>query len=137
MRLVYTAGPITAEHPSDRFQHCITAWQYALQIWKRGHGVICPQFNTLFMDSATIPWGTFMNADYQMVLRACDAMLMLPDWTESKGAAKERRLALDNGIPVFYWDGLVDFWKFLETDEEENPTKHIEATEEELTNAAH
>ncbi len=124
MRLVYTAGPITAEYPSDRFKHCMTAWEYAIQIWKRGHGVICPQFNTLFMDSATIPYGTFMEADYQMILRACDVMLMLPGWTESKGASHEREVALGAELPVFYWDGLVDLWNFLETSEEENPTKH-------------
>lgn len=123
MRLVYTAGPITAEYPSERFKHCLTAWDHALEIWKRGHGVICPQFNTLFMDSATIPYGTFMQADYQMILRACDAMLMLPGWTDSKGASNERTVALANGIPVFYWDGLVDLWNFLEQSEELVPTK--------------
>jgi len=135
MRLVYTAGPITAEHPSDRFQNCISAWNYALEIWKRGHGVICPQFNTLFMDSSTIEWETFMNADYQMILRACDAMLMLPGWTESKGASKERALALENDVPVFYWDGLIDLWKFLEVSEFECPSKQVESKE--VVNAAH
>ena len=125
MRLVYTAGPITADYPSDRFKHCFTAWEHALEIWKRGHGVICPQFNTLFMDSATIPYGTFMDADYQMIVRACDAMLMLPGWTESKGASHERELALAHGVPVFYFDGLEKFWDFLETTPEENPSKHI------------
>ena len=135
MRLVYTAGPITADYPSDRFKNCFTAWEYALQIWKRGHGVICPQFNTFFMDSATIPYETFMKADYQMILRACDAMLMLPGWTESKGASNERQLALANGIPVFYWDGLAEFWTYLELDEETAPTKHVES--EEVTLAAH
>ena len=129
MRLVYTAGPITAQYPSDRFQSCITAWQYAIQIWKRGHGVICPQFNTLFMDSATIRYETFMDADYQMILRSCDVMLMLPGWTASKGASHERQLALANDVPVFYWDGLVDLWKFLKSSEEENPTKHVESKE--------
>ena len=123
MRLVYTAGPITAEYPSDRFKHCVTAWEFALEIWKRGHGVICPQFNTLFMDSATIPYGTFMDADYQMILRACDVMLMLPGWTDSKGASNERTVALANDIPVFYFDGLEAFWNFLEQSETEWPTK--------------
>lgn len=126
MRLVYTAGPITAEYPSDRFKHCLTAWDHALEIWKRGHGVICPQFNTLFMDSKTIPYGTFMDADYQMIVRACDAMLMLPGWTDSKGACHERDVAFAHGVPVFYYDGLEKFWDFLETSAEDNPTKQIE-----------
>ncbi len=134
MRLVYTAGPITADFPSDRFKYCFTAWEYALEIWKRGHGVICPQFNTLFMDSKTIPYETFMNADYQMIVRACDVMLMLPGWTDSKGACHERTLALENGVAVFYFDGLDKLWDYLETSTEENPTKQIEV---EVDLAAH
>ena len=34
-------------------------------------------------------------------------------------------LALGNDVPVFYFDGLVDFWKFLEQSEEEVPSKQI------------
>lgn len=134
MRLVYTAGPITADHPSDRFKNCMVAWEHALEIWKRGHGVICPQFNTLFMDSKTIPYETFMNADYQMIVRGCDVMLMLPGWTESKGACHERTLALENNVAVFYFDGLDKLWDYLETSTEENPTKQIEV---EVDLAAH
>jgi hypothetical protein len=35
-------------------------------------------------------------------LEACDALLMLPDWDQSKGAIAERELAINLGLPVFY-----------------------------------
>jgi hypothetical protein len=71
-----------------------------------GAGVICPQYNTYFMDDEDIGYEMFMEADYQMIKRACDAVLMLPRWEESKGACNERQLAFDNNIPVFYHNKL-------------------------------
>lgn len=33
-------------------------------------------------------------------LLACDVVVLLPEWESSKGAGKERQLAIDTGIPV-------------------------------------
>lgn len=114
MKLVYTAGPITADSPAERKAHCERAWDYAHRIWKMGAGVICPQYNTFFMDHAEIGYEMFMNADYEMITRACDALLMLPGWEESKGSCNERQLAFDNNIPVFYHNHMWELQDWIE-----------------------
>ena len=112
MKLIYTAGPITADTPSLRFKNCMRAWEFAHQLWMKGIGVICPQFNTLFMDAEEIPHGTFMKADFEMITRACDAMLMLPGWEDSPGSQMEFELACKHNIPVFYCGNLDDLFEF-------------------------
>lgn len=121
MKIVYTAGPITADTPALRWKNCIRAWNYAHRVWKMGAGVICPQFNTLFMDDDEIGYEMFMEADYEMIKRSCDAVLMLPGWEDSKGACNEKQLAHDNDIPVFNYtdlDGLQQWIQKFVTERE-------------------
>lgn len=44
--------------------------------------------------------------DYMIIclhlLNQCDAIFMLPDWKESKGACIEHRTAIKINIPIFY-----------------------------------
>lgn len=120
MKLVYTAGPITADTPSLRWKNCMRAWHYAHRLWKHGIGVICPQMNTLFMDADEIPFDLFMEADFEMITRACDAVLMLPGWEDSKGSCQEKALCEEKGIPVFHYGRLDDLYEFCGVLEVEN-----------------
>ena len=113
MKLIYTAGPITADTPGDRKKNCERAWNYAHRIWKMGAGVICPQYNTYFMDDVNIGYEMFMQADYAMIKRACDGVFMLPKWEDSKGACMERDLAFAEEIPVFYFNKMHELEEFI------------------------
>jgi len=117
MVLVYTAGPITAGSPSERYRNCMRAWHYAMRLWKKGIGVICPQMNTFFMDNEEIPYNTFMQADYQMIVKACGAVLLLPGWEDSKGSCMEKALAESRGIPVFKYTELEKLYDYFEVED--------------------
>ncbi len=117
LKLVYTAGPITAPNPAERKQYCERAWGYAHRIWKMGAGVICPQYNTYFMDDPAIGYEMFMNADYEMIKRACDAVFMLPGWEYSKGSCNERDLAFAENIPVFYFNQMHELEDWIKGDD--------------------
>jgi hypothetical protein len=46
-------------------------------------------------------WQSYMKADIREMM-SCDAIFMLTNWTDSKGAEIERRIALDLGIKIIY-----------------------------------
>lgn len=46
-------------------------------------------------------WGSYMRADL-IALMDCDTIYMLNNWTKSKGAEIERKLALDLSLSVTY-----------------------------------
>jgi hypothetical protein len=46
-------------------------------------------------------WEQYMLADIAALFE-CEAILMLPNWTDSKGARIEHAIAKEMGIPVFY-----------------------------------
>jgi hypothetical protein len=51
--------------------------------------------------SDTLTWEEYMEKDIGALLR-CDAIYMLSDWSDSKGARVERAIALELGYEVFY-----------------------------------
>lgn len=46
-------------------------------------------------------WEDYM-CIYLHLLKQCDAIFMLPDWKESKGACVEHETAIKMNIPIFY-----------------------------------
>lgn len=46
-------------------------------------------------------WQSYMKTDIK-ALMDCDAIYMLMNWTDSKGAEIERRIAIDLGFKVIY-----------------------------------
>lgn len=46
-------------------------------------------------------WTNYMKADIREMMD-CDAIYMLKNWTDSKGAEIERRIALDLGMKIIY-----------------------------------
>lgn len=54
-------------------------------------------------------WGCYMRYDL-IALLECDAIVMLPDWTQSKGARLERKIALACNMPCA---GLSEDFKYL------------------------
>ncbi len=100
MKLVYIAGPYTADTTWQTVQNIRKAEEAALHYWRKGFAVICPHKNTALFDGAC-PDETWLEGDLEM-LRRCDVIVLLPHWQTSPGARREVKEALDCGIQV--WD---------------------------------
>jgi hypothetical protein len=100
MKLIYTAGPYNGTDHLDIKQHILNASKVAIECWRKGWACVCPHKNTggyeAFEDEL-IDWGTWVRGDLE-ILKRCDAIVMVKDWKESRGAKLELNLAKELGI---------------------------------------
>lgn len=102
MKVIYLAHKIRDPRgPWWMQQHIRDAESVALELWKMGAAVICPGKNTFLFDGAADD-SLWLTGDLEIIKR-CDAVVMHSNWTTSVGAQAERRFAINNNIPVFYW----------------------------------
>lgn len=99
MRIVYIAGPFRAANGWEIRQNIDRAKAAALEVWRIGAACICPHANTQDYQGV-LPDAVWLEGDIEMMKR-CDAVLMLPDWTRSEGASRENEAAHRAGMPVF------------------------------------
>ena len=90
---VYIAGPMTGI-PEMNFPafHAVAAALRAL-----GHEVVNPA--ELNPDTSK-SWAECMRVDIAQLV-TCDAVALLPGWSQSRGVAIEFQLAIDLGIDIF------------------------------------
>ena len=100
MKVIYIAGAYRGETESEVQENIDCAKRAAIKLWKKGWAVICPHMNTAHM-GGIMPEDTFIEAGIEMVKR-CDAIFMLEGWTNSAGASKEWKAAVNHGIRVIY-----------------------------------
>jgi hypothetical protein len=98
--VIYLAGPYSASHRADIRHNVEIAHRFAEKIWRWGYTCLSPISNTAWMDNAEMQWEDWMDGDFVMLER-CDAIVMLPGWSNSRGATAERQHAIDMGIPVY------------------------------------
>jgi len=65
----------------------------------KGHDVVNPMTLPHNHDKT---WQSYMKEDI-IALCGCDAIFMLDNWRQSKGATYERSIALTIGLRVCYW----------------------------------
>jgi len=106
MKLCYISGKYFGETNDETYENIQIARKAAVMLWCKGWAVICPHLNTAFMDGI-VPLETFLQGDFEMVSR-CDAVFMLPNWQDSKGAKRERECAYGAMKPVHYleWEDV-------------------------------
>lgn len=92
MRL-YLAGPMTGMPDHDHQAFRVVAGRLRAE----GHDVICPADD--FDGDRSLPWQTYLGEAVRQVTTA-DAVAVLPDWSRSKGARLEVRVAHALGLPV-------------------------------------
>lgn len=95
MKKIYISGQITNLAFLDSFA---LFEQAEKELTKKGFEVINPM--TIEHDH-DLSWLNYMRTDIK-VLVDCDVIYMLSNWTNSKGAEIERKLAIDLGIDVMY-----------------------------------
>lgn len=100
---IYLAGPMS-EYP----QHNFPAFNEAAGVLReRGHTVFNPAENVNGQTGK--PRAFYMRLDIPALL-ACDAIVLLPGWRQSRGANLEVWLAIDLNMPVYQYiqiDGEV------------------------------
>lgn len=98
--IVFVAGPYRAPTQEGIDANIQAARDVAIALWRAGFGVFCPHLNSANMDSI-VPDEQFLNADLEILHKACDALVCVPGWESSEGAQGEVNFARGHGIPVF------------------------------------
>lgn len=104
MKVIYTAGPYNGTDHLDIKQHILNASKVAIECWKKGWAVICPHKNTGGYEGYEgdgVDWNTWIKGDLE-ILKRCDAIVMVEDWEESKGANMELEKAKEWGLDIYY-----------------------------------
>lgn len=96
---IYIAGKISGLNYSDAFAKFFNATKLLRGL---GHEPINPmEVNGLDGDGKQHPWAEYMRRDIPVLL-SCDAIYLLPDWTDSQGAKLEKHIADELGMLVIY-----------------------------------
>ena len=96
---IYISGPITGK-PLDQARADFAA--AAEEIVRRGHEAVNPCMLQNILNPETTSWEQYMKAALGL-LRASDALLMLPGWDKSTGAQIEHHKGVYMyGQKVFY-----------------------------------
>lgn len=109
MKVIYVAGPYTADSHYKIQANIATAAETAVKCWKKGWAVVCPHLNTTNFQTYyddKFDWHTIMDGDLEL-LRRCDAIVMITGWENSKGSRVEHEFAKDLGLPIFYGHDAV------------------------------
>jgi nucleoside 2-deoxyribosyltransferase len=102
--LIYVAGKYTGNVD----ENIAAARTVAIALWEKGHAVICPHLNSAHMEQdCKATWEDYLKGDFNMISR-CDALVMVENWKDSKGAQMEHEYALSLGIPIYYAPDLPE-----------------------------
>jgi hypothetical protein len=112
MRLIYVAGKYSGKDFYEIDRHILTAKLASVQLLKRGWAVITPHLNTchfeLFEKEIGYTHEDWLKMDFVMLER-CDAIFMLENWQQSKGATMELEFAKEKGLKIYFEkDGYPD-----------------------------
>ncbi len=100
-KVLYLAGKYRAKTPHETVRNIRVAEAIAVKLWQRGAAVITPHMNTALFDGAADD--SVWLRGYLEILKRCDGLVLLPDWTKSEGAQVENDLAHERGMPTFLW----------------------------------
>ena len=109
--VIYISGKYKDKNREAEAQNIAKARGVAIVLWEAGFMVFCPHLNTAhFEDDCKCSYGDYLRADLEMVRRS-DAMIMVDNWHDSRGAKEERKLAMQYRKPIFYTVKEAIAWK--------------------------
>ena len=94
------SGPYRATSEWQLERHIQAARDAALRLWVDGWAVITPHMNTAHLGGAC-PDDVWLSG-YLEIMRRCDAVYMLENWQQSRGARAELDEATRLDMPVLY-----------------------------------
>lgn len=103
LKKVYVAGAISAPTLEQGLKNLREGIFYGAMLLKMGYCPFVPHLDNQFslVQNDLIPVEVFYQYDLEW-LAVCDCMLVLPNYENSKGVAKEIKVAKKLGIPVFF-----------------------------------
>lgn len=107
MNVIYVAGKYLGESDWETYNNIHKARVAARKLWDEGWAVICPHSNTAFMGGVGErnkddgDWLKWITGDKEIISR-CDAIFMMDNWQDSKGARIELNEARGLGLEVIY-----------------------------------
>ena len=112
MKIVYVAGPFTADSTWEVEQNVRRAEQMGLEVARLGAMPLIPHTNTRFFHGVSGVSGSFWYRGTLELLLRSDAMVVCGDWESSKGSKAELAACDKHDIP-FFWT-LDDLRVWLE-----------------------
>lgn len=100
--MVYVAAPFSAPDRAGVEANIRSAEALGIEVAKLGAFPVVPHANTSHPDYERVQPYAFWIAGTMALLRACDCVLMHPDWQRSSGARGEHADAVARSQPVFY-----------------------------------
>jgi len=100
-KLIYVSGPYTAPTDNEINENIQRAEDIAVMLMRNGFDVITPHKNTSGYQQYEFTHERYLEQDIN-VLSRCDAILMMNNWRESKGACIEMDYAKEENIPIIY-----------------------------------
>jgi hypothetical protein len=105
MKLIYVAGPYTADTYSGIEDNIKKAEAVSIQLFQRGWNVFTPHKNTshyeMYESVTDLNYMTWIKTTADMLFR-CDAIFLMKNWQKSAGAIKEKECAISLSLPLFY-----------------------------------
>ena len=108
MKVIFLAGPYRSETEYGVHANIQRAERVALEVWRLGAVCICPHKNTAYFGGA-LPDEVWLKGDHELVRRS-DAVLLMDEWSESKGAADEKVFAERIGKPLLNSLEALQVW---------------------------
>jgi len=116
MKVIFVSGKYMSDSSEGIADNIRESRRVGNECWSRGWAVICPAMNTLGCETLdTTSWERYGITDdqksdkddifysaYLEILSRCDAVIMVDNWVDSRGARAEHKYAVEHGIPVFY-----------------------------------
>lgn len=99
MKMVYIAGPFTADTAWDIEQNIRVAESMAYDIVRIGAFPVCPHANGRFFHGLQTP--DYWYEGTLELMRRCDGVMLVKNWQRSKGAVKEYEEAMKRHMPIF------------------------------------
>lgn len=97
---IYLSGPITGKTPEEAKDNFL---KWETKVNAMGHTALNPERMGAIIPGAT--WDEYIELDI-CLMKLANGVLMLPGWEHSEGAKKEHEEAVQNGMKIYYAQGV-------------------------------
>lgn len=108
MKVIFVAGRFRGKNDWIVAENVRAAERLGFEVAKLGAMPLIPHANTAHFDGTLTD--EFWIKGTAELLRRCDAIILLPNWLESRGAKAEQALAIELNIPIFYELNQLKAW---------------------------
>lgn len=100
LEVIYVAGPYSHAVPAQVSLNVHEAVRFGQQVRAQGFIPLVPHVAILPTGNTEAEYEAALAECFELLSR-CDALVLMPTWPKSPGAARERAFAEELGLPVF------------------------------------